>query len=143
MRRDKLERSGVAVETKLRDDFSIRMSRGRLLQVVDNLERNSEYWLRRHARTHSHFKPRITLEIDEPNVLFWDNGPGVSENVENTLFDMFITEKPRAEGQGLGLYIATQLLAREGCSIRLLPKRNASGRRYVFEIDLSGALHGG
>ena len=62
--------------------------------------------------------------LDNPNISFMslvndngyleihviDNGPGISENVESTLFEPFVTTKPKGVGTGLGLSICVNLL---------------------------------
>ena len=69
-----------------------------------------------------------------------DNGRGVEESIEESLFDPFTTTKRSAEGRGLGLFVVRQLLDSESCGILLLPDRNAHGRRYVFELNFTGAV---
>ena len=68
-----------------------------------------------------------------------DNGAGVDESVEDSLFEPFVTMKRTGEGRGLGLFVCRQLLDSESCDLVLLADRNERGRRYVFELDLSGA----
>lgn len=70
-----------------------------------------------------------------------DNGLGVDPAIEPLLFQPFVTTKPRGEGRGLGLFITQQLLDSVGCEISLDPQRNEHGRKYIFQIDLSGAIH--
>ena len=121
-------------------DFAIRMNRGKLTQVFDNLILNSEYWLREAIRSHEISHGMILLTVRSPFVRVADNGPGISQTVEHRLFTPFVTAKVLGEGRGLGLFITRQLLESEGCTIGLAPERNALGRLFVFEIDFSGAL---
>ena len=66
-----------------------------------------------------------------------DTGPGIDPHYEETLFEIFVTAKPdRDAGQGLGLFIVTELLRIDGCEITLLPDRNEDGRRYRFSVNL-------
>lgn len=134
-REEKYTRHEIDSRVTVRNDVTVMMNRGRLLQVFDNLFRNSEYWLQQ-SRTS---RPSIRITVDEPNITIWDNGPGVKDSIEETLFEPFVTDKPRGYGSGLGLFIVSQLLKRENCSIRLLSARNDGGRRYRFSIDFSGA----
>ena len=140
MRTDRLTRFRISVDVETRADFTIKFSTGHLLQVLDNLVRNSEYWLRQYAAHHEGAPLEIHVEIAEPEVIVWDTGPGVRPALEKTLFELFVTDKPRGEGSGLGLYIVTQLLGRAECSIRLSPERNETKRRYKFVLDMSGAM---
>lgn len=123
-------------------DFNLWMNKGKLVQVVDNLFLNSEYWLREEIRRKRLQHGAITVEIAKPFVRVSDDGPGIEPSVEQSLFEAFVTTKGRGKGRGLGLFIIQQLLDSEGCTISLLPKRNQHGRLHVFELDLTGALHG-
>ena len=134
-REEKYARHKIRARVAVRNDLTVMMNRGRLLQIFDNLLRNSEYWLQQ-SRTSS---PSIRIMVNEPNVTVWDNGPGVKDSFEDTLFEPFVTDKPKGYGVGLGLFIVSQLLERENCSIRLSSARNDAGKRHRFSIDLSGA----
>ena len=120
--------------------FAVNMNKGKLTQVFDNLVLNAEYWLSEAIRDGSVKNGKITIVVDAPVVRVMDNGRGVEESVEESIFEPFVTTKRSGEGRGLGLFVARQLLDSESCGIVLLPDRNARGRRYVFEIDLSGAV---
>ena len=120
--------------------FAVNMNKGKLTQVLDNLVLNSEYWLGEALRAGSVNSGLITIIIDAPVVRIMDNGRGVEESVEESLFEPFVTTKGKGQGRGLGLFVSRQLLDFDSCGIVLLPERNARGRRYVFEFDLTGAL---
>jgi signal transduction histidine kinase len=117
--------------------FSVHFPRGRLMQVIDNLVRNSEYWLRTPLARKAVPKPQITIQVAKPIISIWDNGIGVKPEIEDRVFDMFVSDKPRETGRGLGLYITREILLRYGCEITLADHRNTHDRRYRFDIDLS------
>jgi signal transduction histidine kinase len=124
------------------DDLQVFMNRGKLTQVFDNLFLNSEYWLREELRKEHITQGIISVTLVAPNILLSDNGPGIDPTIEETLFEPFVTKKPRHRGRGLGLFIVAQLLDTESCSISLTSKRNEHGRLHQFKIDLSGAIDG-
>jgi C4-dicarboxylate-specific signal transduction histidine kinase len=136
LRRDRLARFSIAMTTQIEKDFTVRMSRGRLQQVLDNLTRNSEYWLRQSASKARGSHGIITFEVLSPNITVSDSGPGVKPSMENVLFEPFVSGKPAGQGRGLGLFISRQLLQRDGCDIVLEPDRNDKGRRNRFTVDL-------
>lgn len=119
--------------------FVINMNRGKLVQIIDNLVLNSEYWLKDSFRTGA-ARGSITIELRRPYIYVSDSGPGIDPTVENSLFEPFVTTKAKGRGRGLGLYVVQQLLRSDGCDIQLMPDRNTRGKLYKFEIDLSGAL---
>ncbi|MBV6429804.1 MAG: hypothetical protein KIPDCIKN_04379 [Haliscomenobacter sp.] len=127
---------GIEFVIEPRRNFSIRMNVGKLTQVFDNLILNSEYWLREKAKTDVVFKPKITIEIEDPIVRIFDNGNGISPEIEGTIFQPFVTTKPRDVGRGLGLFISQQILESQGGEIYLLLQRNDAGRRFIFQMNL-------
>ena len=140
---DTLVPKGITVIVSSRSpDFKINMNKGKLTQIFDNLILNAEYWLDESIRAGAVEKAEITIMVDAPVVTVRDNGRGVEERVEDALFEPFVTTKRTGEGRGLGLFVARQLLDSESCGIVLLPDRNGRGRRYMFELDLSGATSG-
>ncbi|KSV71963.1 hypothetical protein N182_29840 [Sinorhizobium sp. GL2] len=117
---------------------TVRANRPRVTQVLDNLVRNSAYWLRR-GEAIGEVKRRkvIAVELTPTGFVVSDTGPGVDPHYEESLFEIFVTGKPeRDTGQGLGLFIVTELLRADGCDITLLPERNEDGRRFRFSINL-------
>ncbi|WP_152554266.1 ATP-binding protein [Burkholderia sp. A1] len=123
-------------------DFSVKTNRGRLTQVIDNIILNAEYWLKEAQAREANFEPKLTIAYASPRLRIWDNAGGVDQAVEDALFEPFITLKPKGEGRGLGLFISAQILDSMGCAISLLSERNKYGRRFIFELDLSGVVNG-
>ena len=142
--RERWQDEGITLRIKddSRKAFIVRLGRGRLTQVFDNLLLNSHYWLRVALEQKRVKEGRITIRLNGPRITVFDNGPGVDPTAEQTLFDPFVTRKPRGVGRGLGLFVARQLLDAEGCSIALGPKRNGNDRRYQFLLDLEGVVNG-
>ncbi|MDR7047761.1 signal transduction histidine kinase [Duganella sp. 3397] len=114
----------------------IRFNMTRFYQVIENLLQNSLYWLPK-----SEQKDKIVnVRFSPTGFSWWDSGNGIASTIEESLFDVFETSKPAGEGQGLGLHIVKTFLEAENCSISLLNDRNESGLRYIFALDLSGAV---
>lgn len=119
-------------------EFQIKANRGRILQVLDNLFRNSQYWL---VCSVKNKKDRVfTIDVKPPLLIISDSGPGVDDVIAGRIFDAFVTGKPPGEGHGLGLFISQQLLSAEKSDISLLSETNKDGRRYKFRINLAGAI---
>ncbi|MEO5369941.1 MAG: ATP-binding protein [Magnetococcus sp. DMHC-1] len=139
--RDRLEKKKIAMLVFHNNSasFGIRMSRGKLMQVIDNLVLNSEYWLREDIAQGRITSGTITLDLSQPFVRVFDDGRGIDPSVEQALFEPFISVKK--QGRGLGLFIVKQLLDSEGCSIGVVPERNRHERLFKFQIDLRGAFH--
>jgi two-component system sensor histidine kinase HydH len=90
-----------------------------LLNAIDAAEPGGELGIRL-APTEDH---RVTVE-------FWDNGPGVPEQIRATLFDPFVTSKEH--GTGLGLAIAQRVARAHGSDLVL----EAGNGETVFQLSL-------
>jgi signal transduction histidine kinase len=135
----RLAEKGIELRIDVGEEpLPVRTSRGKLFQVIDNLVLNSEYWVDEQLRRKSDAPAWIKLRVKAPHLLISDSGPGIDPSIEAELFKPFVTLKP--SGRGLGLYVTRQLLDSMGCAIILRSDRNSLGRRYTFEMDLSGAL---
>lgn len=126
-----------------RVDLPIYINRGKLTQIFDNLILNSEYWLRDALQKGKIDTGIIEIIIDRPYVRVADNGIGVDPAIERSLFQPFVTMKPKNVGRGLGLFIVKELLDSSGCTIILLPERNQYERRYAFQLDFSSVITNG
>lgn len=138
VRKNRFDEQGI--EVKIRNGElapKIRINRGRLLQVIDNLVRNSEYWIMVASKGDKAVDRRISIDFSDAGVAIYDSGRGVRQSLEHSLFELFVSDKPEGEASGIGLFIAKTLLEFDQCKIELLPERNAYGRRYKFFIDFS------
>lgn len=118
--------------------LTVRFSRPRLLQVVENLFQNSVYWLKKIPWSDPNSR-RIEITMT-PNGFIWnDSGPGFKPTIESSIFEPYVSDKPSSEGSGLGLHIVSTFLELERSTIRVVGEKNATGRRTALEVDLSGA----
>ncbi len=122
-------------------EFKVSINRGKLTQIFDNLVLNSEYWLKEDLRLDRINSGIITINSRPPYVWVSDNGRGIDQSVEESLFEPFVSMKN--EGRGLGLFIVREFLGSEGCEISILSERNKVDRLFVFELDLSGMVYDG
>ncbi|NVK56749.1 MAG: ATP-binding protein [Alteromonadaceae bacterium] len=106
----------------------------RLLPVFVNLVNNSVYWLV-NSDTEN---PQVLLSICEGKIIVSDNGPGIDELDQQSLFKIFFTRKSSG-GRGIGLYLCRVNLMASGHSI-LYAKESKfkilGGANFV--IDLKG-----
>jgi two-component system, NtrC family, nitrogen regulation sensor histidine kinase GlnL len=114
--------TGVAIERDYDPSLPpLRLDRNQIIQAMLNLGRNALQALAQLPPNHS---PRITLRTRAltnvnigaqrhrlvASVQFEDNGPGVPEQLRDTLFYPLVTG--RADGTGLGLAVAQDLVSR-------------------------------
>ena len=133
----KCEQYGISAKVITAKDVRIRMNVGLFNQVLDNLFSNSFYWLLYSRDELNQIEDcEYNLEITPDGRLnVWDNGIGISTNIEQDIFNPFVSCKK--DGRGLGLFICRNNLENNGSSIRLLRERNEFGNLYKFQINLS------
>ena len=65
-----------------------------------------------------------------------DNGPGMSEEVKQKLFDQFFTTKPVGKGTGLGLSISYQIVACNHNGQLKCNSKQGQGTEFIIEIPM-------
>jgi signal transduction histidine kinase len=96
-----------------------RLEKGQFLQILDNLLSNSFYWLINRLDASIEGVIRIEVDKSQRQVRVTDNGPGISEDRRERVFDQFDTTKPPREGRGLGLFIARKLAEENNATLSL------------------------
>ncbi|NEP43019.1 MAG: HAMP domain-containing histidine kinase, partial [Okeania sp. SIO2H7] len=85
----------------------------------------------------------VSDEDEEPEkviIRIIDNGPGMTEEVRQKLFDKFFTTKPVGKGTGLGLSISYQIVVeKHGGKLDCI---SAPGQGAEFVIELPVELEG-
>jgi signal transduction histidine kinase len=121
----KIEKRGSPIVAKCTDAV--------LLQLLINLFDNAVYWLS--VINIQDKKITITMDGENQQLIFSDNGPGIRDDDKPYIFEAFYSGKE--EGRGLGLYIARQLLNRMGYSIDLAEMKSEkilSGANFVVNF---------
>jgi signal transduction histidine kinase len=126
-----LRESGIEVAIEVDEDLPFLVGDPRALnQVFLNLLKNA-----RDAMGGKEGRIQVTLKADDEALVveIRDDGPGIPEEVRETLFDPFCTTKGPGEGTGLGLSISRNIVSGQGGSLSLL---ESSERGTAFEIRL-------
>jgi len=96
----------------------MKLDRNQLIQAMLNLGRNAIQAMKSSGRLMLRTRALTGVSIGTrrhrlaASIQFEDNGPGVPQHLQDTLFYPFVTG--RAEGTGLGLAIAQDLVSRHG-----------------------------
>lgn len=117
-----------------RQAVNVRMVRGFIAQVVENLLSNSMYWLCQTSLSLSSDR-RIEIDIDRHGrfVEFCDTGPGIDPRHREDVFKPYFTYKKN--GKGLGLYIARELAEYHGGKLSLSEDAEGDGRLRSFILE--------
>jgi signal transduction histidine kinase len=111
-----------SLELNIEKDFAqihgkVEASRTDISRVVLNLIGNAVYSMRqKQKRSGPGASYRPTLRIatrdagSQVEIRIWDNGIGISKEIQGKLFSPFFTTKPPGEGTGLGLSISHDIV---------------------------------
>jgi signal transduction histidine kinase len=138
------ERDGITLIVKVDPDAQVCMQPLALQQVLLNLMLNAVAALRGKAG-----ELRIDIARDDAGttrIRVADDGPGIPQEVAETLFEPFVTSRSRRRGDGcsggsgLGLAICQRLIEEAGGAIAVTPgwftSSTASGPGATFTITL-------
>ncbi|MEA5446200.1 ATP-binding protein [Gammaproteobacteria bacterium AB-CW1] len=117
---------------------AVRVDAGRIRQALHNLIRNAQEASEhdRGATIWIHTRPMQARGSETVEVVVEDDGPGFGDDLGNTVFEPYVTTKPK--GTGLGLAIVKKLVEEHGGSIRA-GNRESGGARIVMEIPVNAS----
>lgn len=118
--------------------FIVKAVKGMIVQILENLTANSIYWIKEHKKEYKNFKPEIIIKVDpDASTLFFsDNGPGISPERYEEIFQPFFSMKPFKIGRGLGLYISREIAEYNNAKLYLSETEiNASGNLGTFVLE--------
>jgi PAS domain S-box-containing protein len=121
---------------------------GQLNQVFMNLisnaidaleERRSKTVTRSPKRSRSDAHIQICTEVQGDNkvvIRIADNGAGMTQEVQQKLFNPFFTTKPMGKGTGLGLSISYQIVVERHCGKLQCFSVPGEGTEFIIEIPI-------
>jgi signal transduction histidine kinase len=139
------ERHGIQVLFSIhppRGHLRVKMVKGMMVQVFENLISNSVYWLKQRKILQKSFSPQITIGIDVESmqISFADNGPGIEPDRAEEVFQAFVTTKPPGRGKGVGLYISREIATYHDAELFLSEDDiNSDGNLSTIVLDISKA----
>ena len=115
--------------------------KGMVVQVLENLISNSVYWMDVERERKISLEPELTIAVEDspPRVRFTDNGPGISKQYKDRIFDLFFSLKDKSRRRGLGLFIAKEAAEHNGGALTLDAEiTNTEGRFTTFDYQVVG-----
>jgi two-component system NtrC family sensor kinase len=125
------ELRGVSITKKISSAPMVNIAEEQLVQVLLNLLLNAG-----DAAPRPDGRVVVTVEPDDrggARISVEDNGPGVADAVQATLFEPFVTTKEVGKGTGLGLAVCKGLVEAAGGTISV-GKSDLGGARFVVEL---------
>ncbi len=131
---DGARRRGIGIQVLASTTPTVMVDRIQIEQVLVNLIRNAIEAMAEQDHGEKHVRIGIRAVDDEVEVAVEDDGPGVSPEMANRLFEPFETNK--RNGMGLGLWLSRELVDRHGGRLWWDPAASA-GARFVFRLPRS------
>ncbi|MGD1909487.1 MAG: AAA family ATPase, partial [Rivularia sp. (in: cyanobacteria)] len=145
----KAERPAIEVIKKYDELPLIKCYSGQLNQAFMNLLANAIEALdeSNEGKTYAEIQKNpnvITIltsaDEDKVTIRIADNGPGMTEEVRNKLFDAFFTTKPEGKGTGLGLSISYQIVTEKHGGNLYCISSPGNGAEFVIELPLEADI---
>jgi signal transduction histidine kinase len=117
----------------------VRVVKGMVVQIIENLISNSVYWLAMRKTRHPNFSPEIRISVhgSPPTLIYEDNGMGIAPENRDKVFRAFFSLKEKAKRRGLGLFIARECAEHNGGTLVLDDHIDpATGRLHRFTLEL-------
>ena len=123
----------VDVTTEIRGEHTFYSDPLRLDIIFKNLIANAIKYADVEKKDYCFLKIKVLVTEEYAQMLFEDNGQGISREYQDRVFDMFYRANEGSDGSGLGLYIVKQTIDRLGGIIRLQSQPN---RGTIFTIEV-------
>jgi signal transduction histidine kinase len=117
----------------------VRLVKGMVVQILENLISNSVYWMQVRSGRESHYRPKISIAIETNplTISYQDNGPGIAPDHREKVFKPFWSLKEKSKRRGLGLFIARENATFIGGTLTLSEESSHSGERlHEFLLEL-------
>ncbi|MBW2528301.1 MAG: PAS domain-containing protein [Deltaproteobacteria bacterium] len=124
--------AGVTIHRDFDDELpNVRVEEMQLQEIALNLMTNAIQAMR--ARGHGNIWLATRSDKGKVMISVRDDGPGIDEEVQDRLFDPFVTTKPPGQGTGLGLSICYGVVKRYDGEIRV---ESTPGQGSTFTVVL-------
>ena len=133
--RPNIEKKGLTIKVTAEPDIKIHADVGKVKQVLENLIDNCLKYTLQGGITIGTGKSGLNARIS-----IADTGVGISKETLPKLFQKFSraedASKANLLGTGLGLYVARQLLEKQGGTIRAESEGEGRGTTFIVELPL-------
>ncbi len=132
---EQFKKQGVQIEVDLDHDLpQMEMDTNKIKQVFMNLLMNARQAMDgRDGKMH--ISTRYSEQESVARVVFWDNGKGIPEYMQDKIFDPFFSTKHTGEGTGLGLSVSYGIVREHGGDIKV-ESRPGEWTRFIIDLPI-------
>jgi len=135
-------RHHIDMKIKARGPLKVKLVKGMVVQILENLLANSIYWMKIRADREASYRPviDIRIEADPLTIRFSDNGRGIAPDHRERVFRAYWSLKEKSKRRGLGLFIAASNAEDLKGKLTLSEKADRqTGRLHEFVLELPDA----
>jgi signal transduction histidine kinase len=136
MTNEKRSAASLSLQSSIDDDLYIPGDASKLKRIFINLINNAAEALKNAKVKDAVIHVSAKIAGEKIRIVVQDNGPGIPEEIINTLFDAFVTHK-KASGTGLGLAIVKQFVLAHNGTISV---QNDNGAVFVIYLPVTFAV---
>lgn len=129
------DKNNIEAAFNIDEDIDLLYNQKAFQDMFGNLIDNSVKALRNTSR--GQIKCTVIHEQSQLVIMFSDNGPGISEEIRERIFDLFFTTTADYGGAGLGLYIVRTRLEAVHGSIALVDSELGTGATFKITIPFN------
>lgn len=132
-----LQLDNINIELSLHEeDITISGNTNKLKQVFINLVKNAhESLVMSPTDVSCQISISSTIDKDWIIIALKDNGPGITEEIQNKIFNPFFTTKQASKSTGLGLSISHAIIQQHSGSINYRPTQK-QGAEFIIKLPM-------
>ena len=106
-------KSGIEIFLNCTNDIQISGYPNEFSQVIMNFFSNAKDALEENRLDEKFIEVVIAKEVNNAVICVIDNGGGISDEVQDRMFEPYFTTKHKASGTGIGLYMSKQIIEKQ------------------------------
>lgn len=134
---DDLEACGIVVSLTTCCDLVINGYRKEFSQVLLNIIQNAKDAILLQQPSQPQIEIRCSQQDSRALIRVRDNGGGIPQEIMHKVFDPYFTRKFKAQGVGMGLYMAKMIIEKH-MGGRIAVTNHANGAEVSLELPLTG-----
>ncbi|KZN47560.1 sensor histidine kinase [Pseudoalteromonas luteoviolacea] len=137
--RAEMDLKNVTWQLTCSEQLTIRTKAGLLQQVFEQLLSNSLIHGFLDLKDNQ-ISVNVELRNQSLEVIYIDNGVGVSTAIKKRIFDPFVTTKRGEGGSGLGMHLVYNLITQALGGSITLSEENKTGTKFIIVLPLKGVI---
>jgi hypothetical protein len=124
----------LKIKTNLKGNIDYTCDKFLMFSIIQNLIENAIKY-RDPLKEENHLDIEIQTSVHGVEMIFSDNGPGIPDEFQEKIFDMFMKVNENSNGTGLGLYIVKTTVEKLNGTLKL-ESNLGEGTTFIIKLPL-------